>query len=40
MKKPDGRMVNGNMRTKVLEEPGYDVNRLPREVLPASKTPE
>ena len=32
--KPDGRMMNGNTRTKVLEERGYDTNRLPREVFP------
>ncbi len=32
--KPDGRMMNGNTRTKVLEERGYDINSLPREVLP------
>lgn len=32
--KPDGRMMNGNTRTKVLEERGYDINALPREVLP------
>jgi hypothetical protein len=30
--KPDGRMMNGNTRTKVLEERGYDINRLPREI--------
>jgi hypothetical protein len=32
--KPDGRIMNGNTRIKVLEERGYDVNSLPREVLP------
>ena len=34
--KADGRMMNGNTRTKVLEERGYDINSLPREVLPAN----
>jgi hypothetical protein len=34
MTKADGRMMNGNTRTKVLEERGYDINSLPREVLP------
>ena len=32
--KPDGRIFQGNTRTKVLQERGYDVNSLPREVLP------
>jgi hypothetical protein len=32
--KPDGRMMNGNTRTKALEERGYDINVLPREVMP------
>jgi hypothetical protein len=32
--KPDGRIMNGNTRIKVLEERGVDVNSLPREVLP------
>jgi hypothetical protein len=30
----DGRIMNGNPRIKVLEERGFDVNSLPREVLP------
>ncbi|MBI3327276.1 MAG: hypothetical protein HYZ81_11320 [Nitrospinae bacterium] len=30
----DGRILNGNTRIKVLEERGFDVNSLPREVLP------
>lgn len=29
--KPDGRIVNGNVRVKVLEERGFDVNGLERE---------
>lgn len=32
--KPDGRVMNGNIRIKVLEERGFDINGLPREVLP------
>jgi hypothetical protein len=31
--KPDGRIMNGNTRIKVLEERGFDINSLPREVL-------
>jgi hypothetical protein len=31
--KPDGRVMNGNIRIKVLEERGFDINSLPREVL-------
>ena len=32
--KPDGRVMNGNTRVKVLDERGIDVNALPREPLP------
>ena len=31
--KPDGRILNGNVRVKVLEERGFDVNNLEREVI-------
>jgi hypothetical protein len=31
--KPDGRIINGNTRIKILEERGFDVNALPREVI-------
>ena len=31
--KPDGRIVQGNTRIKVLEERGYPVNDLPREIF-------
>ena len=31
--KPDGRIVNGNARVKVLEERGFDVDGLEREVV-------
>jgi hypothetical protein len=30
----DGRIMNGNTHIKVLEERGFDVNSLPRAVLP------
>jgi hypothetical protein len=32
--KPDGRVMNSNTRLKVLEERGFDIHGLPREVLP------
>lgn len=31
--KSDGRIMNGNTRTKALEERGFDVNSLPREIV-------
>lgn len=31
--KPDGRIMNGNTRIKVLEERGYDIDSLPRESI-------
>ncbi len=31
--KPDGRVFDGNTRIKVLQDRGFDVNSLPREVL-------
>jgi hypothetical protein len=31
--KTDGRIMNGNTRIKVLEERGFDVNSLPREIV-------
>jgi hypothetical protein len=31
--KPDGRILNGNVRVKVLAERGYDVNGLERETV-------
>jgi hypothetical protein len=31
--KPDGRIFNGNVRIKVIEERGFDVNSLEREVI-------
>lgn len=31
---PDGRVMNGNIRVKVLEERGFEISSLPREVVP------
>ena len=31
--KPDGRIINGNTRIKILIERGVNVNALPREIL-------
>jgi hypothetical protein len=31
--KPDGRILNGNVRVKVLEERGFDTNNLEREIV-------
>lgn len=32
--KPDGRIYQGNTRILILEERGFDINTLPREILP------
>lgn len=32
--KPDGRVFQGNTRVKVLQERGYPVDDLPREIVP------
>ncbi|MGA9996682.1 MAG: hypothetical protein WBP93_14790 [Pyrinomonadaceae bacterium] len=31
--KPDGRILNGNIRIKILEERGFEVNKLEREIV-------
>lgn len=31
--KPDGRILNGNVRIKVLEERGFNINELEREIV-------
>jgi hypothetical protein len=31
--KPDGRILNGNVRIKVLEDRGFDINSLERELI-------
>jgi hypothetical protein len=32
--KPDGRIFEGNTRILILEERGFDINSLPRVVMP------
>jgi hypothetical protein len=32
--KPDGRVMQGNSRISILVERGFDVNTLPREIVP------
>ncbi len=31
--KPDGRILDGNIRVKILEERSYDINTLEREMI-------
>ncbi|MDT4896239.1 MAG: hypothetical protein QOH25_1316 [Acidobacteriota bacterium] len=31
--KPDGRILNGNIRVKILEERGFDIDSLERESI-------
>jgi hypothetical protein len=31
--KPDGRIINGNVRVRVLEERGFDTDELEREIV-------
>jgi hypothetical protein len=31
--KPDGRILNGNVRCKVLDERGFDINKLEVEII-------
>jgi hypothetical protein len=37
--RPDGTMINGNHRVKVLRERGVDVDALPREGVPSDPAP-
>jgi hypothetical protein len=37
---PDGRIYQGNVRTLILEQRGYDVNSMPREIYTGSGIPE
>lgn len=37
---PDGRIFNGNVRTLILEQRGYDINSLPREIYNGGGIPE
>ncbi len=32
--RPDGTVIDGHHRLKVLRERGFDVNALPREIIP------
>ncbi len=32
--RPDGTIIDGHHRLKVLRERGFDVNALPREIIP------
>ena len=32
--RPDGTVIDGHHRIKILQERGYDVDSLPREVIP------
>lgn len=38
--RPDGTILNGHHRLKILRERGVDVNDLPREVLPKAAMPD
>ncbi len=38
--RPDGTIVDGHHRIKVLRERGYSVDDLPREVIPKLQLPE
>jgi len=37
--RPDGTIVDGNHRIKILRDRGVDVNALPREVVPKDPVP-
>ena len=34
--RPDGTMVDGHHRIKILRDRGFDVDSLPREIIPKS----
>lgn len=38
--RPDGTVIDGHHRLKVLRERGVDVNRLPREIVPKIGIPD
>lgn len=38
--RPDGTMIDGHHRIKVLRERGVDVDSLPREVIPKDPIPD
>jgi ParB-like chromosome segregation protein Spo0J len=37
--RPDGTMIDGHHRIKILRERGVDVDSLPREIVPKSSLP-
>lgn len=38
--RPDGTMLDGHHRIKILRERGVDVDALPREIIPKSPIPD
>ena len=38
--RPDGTIVDGHHRIKVLRDRGFDVDSLPREIIPKSFDPD
>ncbi len=38
--RPDGTIVDGHHRIKVLRDRGFDVDTLPREIIPKSFDPD
>jgi hypothetical protein len=38
--RPDGTMVDGHHRVRILRDRGVDVDSLPREVVPKDRIPE
>jgi hypothetical protein len=38
--RPDGTLVDGHHRVKLLRDRGIDVDRLPREIVPKDPDPE
>jgi hypothetical protein len=38
--RPDGTILDGHHRLKVLRERGVDVDRLPREIVPKRELPD
>jgi hypothetical protein len=38
--RPDGTLVDGHHRVKVLRDRGYNVDVLPREIVPKSAIPD
>jgi hypothetical protein len=38
--RPDGTMLNGHHRIKILRDRGVDVDALPREIVPPAPSPK